>query len=443
MGMLVFQLTSLAPVADALQEGVYKVPLRASDGEDCLSTISGPRVGCTKPVDKLVSVNLLKIPQILSLDEVGSAFASILADVERVRAGDRANRSSPQNSTPELVASLTLMLYQAQKSGKLKNFWVLQRQLRRVGIDVCMDQSAFVIGFAERISSAKQESIAVNLISRFDVLSDRDGSLINREALQKKCVLIIGLGSIGSVLACELARCGIGRFIVADGQRLEWGNIVRHAAGASDVGRLKTKIVSDLILDRNPNSQVSEISLNLESGSRQAYDRAVTSADVVVCATDSRVSRLMCNRLCIKHRKPMILGGLTPGAYGGMIFQFRSPVTICYHCFISAFPDAAADRAGDESEYAGGPDGHLALDIAPITNLMSKLVLLQLQSQIGAVPAGLGDDLAAPWYIWVNRREEEFAELASLGSPGKGPKVLQWHPVPMEKVEECPHCGTV
>jgi hypothetical protein len=147
--------------------------------------------------------------------------------------------------------------------------------------------------------------------------------------------------------------------------------------------------------------------------------------------------------MCVKHRKKVIFGGLTSGAYGGMVFQFLPPETMCYHCFVTGFPDAAADRETDESEYAGGPDGHLALDIAPITNLMSKLAIVELQKQSGIVPSGLDLDLSAPWYIWINRREGEYAELAPLGSGAGGLRILQWNPVFMEKVEECPHCGMV
>jgi hypothetical protein len=126
-----------------------------------------------------------------------------------------------------------------------------------------------------------------------------------------------------------------------------------------------------------------------------------------------------------------------------MVFQFRSPETMCYHCFVSAFPEAAADREVDESAYAGGPDGHLALDIAPITNLMAKLAIVELQKQVGFAAGGLDVDLSAPWYIWINRREGEYAELAPLGTGVAGLRVLQWNPVPMEKVEGCPHCGTL
>jgi molybdopterin/thiamine biosynthesis adenylyltransferase len=441
--MLVFQLAKIAELGQPLTAGIYTIPVRLIDNSDCLSTVALPGIEPSQPSGPLISVTLIAVEQSLSLSEPGRAIASIMADLKRTADGPERSGLFSENSRAEKIAHLALLRYDRVEIPSKTNYWIVRRELRREGVDICIDGSTFVIGSSERMLEGVRGPVPVNLVSRFDTLSERDGLLIDRETLRNRSVLVIGLGSIGSVLASDLARSGVGRFVVADSERLEWGNVVRHAAGLSDVGRLKSKVARDLILDRNPESQVLEISQGLESNSLATYDKAVESVDVVVCATDNRVSRLLCNRMCVKHRKKVIFGGLTSGAYGGMVFQFQPPESMCYHCFVTGFPDAAADRETDESEYAGGPDGHLALDIAPITNLMSKLVIVELQKQTGKVPSGLDVDLSAPWYIWINRREGEYAELAPLGSAAGRLRVLQWNPVPMEKVEECPHCGRV
>jgi molybdopterin/thiamine biosynthesis adenylyltransferase len=435
MGMLIFQLTTVGTGGQPVVPGTYGVPLRLSDGVDCFSTIPLPGVDRSEFSGSLVSVDVLAMDQALSLNEPGRAVATILADLRGVE--------RREHFEPAMIAHLNLLRYERAESPKDNSLWIVQRELRREGVDICADGQAFLVGCSERISEASREPLPVNLVSRSESLSDRDGLLIDRIALKKKSVMIIGLGSIGSVVATELARCGVGKFVIADSERLEWGNVVRHAAGLSDVGRLKSRVVRDLILDRNPESEILEIAVRLESASLETYKEAIAAADVVVCATDNRISRLLCNRMCVKHRKKVIFGGLTRGAFGGMVFRFHPPETMCYHCFVTGFADVAADRETDESEYGGGPDGHLALDIAPITNLMSKLVIVELQKQTGTVPSGLDADLNAPWYIWINRREGEYGELAPLGSGAGGLRILQWNPVPMEKVEECPHCGVV
>lgn len=428
--MLIFELARLADDASPIMAGRYNVPVRSMDHDDSLSTVN------SQSTASFVSVDVAVSPKTFTIEEPGHAVSVILDDTAAAR-----NRCALQEtaSTAErtCVAKLLLLRYDAIKPHK-NAIWILKRELRRQGLDICFDGSSVFVGAVEVAGTQS----SVNLVGRFKTLSDRDGSLLDRDILQSKTVLIVGLGSVGSVLACDLARSGVGRFIIADHQRLEWGNVVRHAAGISDAGRLKTRIVADLIRDRNPISEVVEVSSELASDSKEAYDHAVAESHVVVCATDNRASRLICNRLSVKHRRKLILGGLTTGAYAGMVFQCHSPETMCYHCFVSSFPDAAADRESDDSGYAGGPDGHLALDIAPITTLMAKLVVVELQKQSGApIPSGLEDDLRAPWYIWINRREGEYSDLAPLCSPTKGPQILQWRSVTMDKVEGCPHCG--
>jgi hypothetical protein len=291
MGMLVFQIAKIGEKGQPLVDGVYTVPIRISDSGDCLSTIPLPGSGAPKFSDGDLSVEVLTVREHLSLEETGGAVASILAEMERIGGGTGSSGLPDESALPKAIASLMLVRYLTEKPPSMEKFWIVQRELRSEGLDICIDESAILIGFCRR--TEEQNRMPINLVGRLDRLSDRDGSLIDRDGLKRKHALIIGLGSIGSVLASDLARCGVGRFTIADAERLEWGNVVRHAAGLSDVGRLKSRIVSDLIVDRNPDAEVSEISLDLGSASRETYAHAVASADIVICATDNRVSRLM------------------------------------------------------------------------------------------------------------------------------------------------------
>jgi hypothetical protein len=51
-----------------------------------------------------------------------------------------------------------------------------------------------------------------------------------RDLLRNKSIAIIGCGSIGSFLAEQLARSGVGRLNLIDGDRLRHGNYIRHLA---------------------------------------------------------------------------------------------------------------------------------------------------------------------------------------------------------------------
>ena len=65
-------------------------------------------------------------------------------------------------------------------------------------------------------------------------------------------VLVAGCGSGGSQVALQLAMSGIRNFVLYDNQTLGEENVIRHACGLRYVGWDKTKAVSDLLHDRNP-----------------------------------------------------------------------------------------------------------------------------------------------------------------------------------------------
>jgi len=55
----------------------------------------------------------------------------------------------------------------------------------------------------------------------------------------------------------------------------------------------------------------------------------------------------------------------------------------------------------------------------------------------------LDQDLIAPWYFWLNRREKgtQYAALEPLGFNVDGLHVLRWYGVDLKKHPKCPVCG--
>jgi hypothetical protein len=56
----------------------------------------------------------------------------------------------------------------------------------------------------------------------------RRSGILETTVLKDKTVLCIGLGTGGAHVAVELAKCGVGRFVLVDRDRLSVGNVVRH-----------------------------------------------------------------------------------------------------------------------------------------------------------------------------------------------------------------------
>ncbi len=75
--------------------------------------------------------------------------------------------------------------------------------------------------------------------------------------LRKKTILIFGLGGVGSHCVEALARCGIGRLILVDHDKVELSNLNRQSiAYHSTIGRYKTDVMAERITDICPGIQV-------------------------------------------------------------------------------------------------------------------------------------------------------------------------------------------
>ena len=73
----------------------------------------------------------------------------------------------------------------------------------------------------------------------------------------------MGLGSGGAPIAVELAKAGVGHFILIDFDRIELHNISRHICGVNELGRLKVNAVKDAILLKNPYAQVETLAIDI------------------------------------------------------------------------------------------------------------------------------------------------------------------------------------
>lgn len=73
------------------------------------------------------------------------------------------------------------------------------------------------------------------------------------EQLKNKHVLVVGLGGVGAYAAEMIARAGIGRMTIVDGDTVSISNINRQLPALhSQVGRSKAEVVAERLRDINP-----------------------------------------------------------------------------------------------------------------------------------------------------------------------------------------------
>lgn len=70
--------------------------------------------------------------------------------------------------------------------------------------------------------------------------------------LDRSTVGIAGLGGLGSQIAMQLARLGVGRLVLADFDRVDPTNLNRQQYRLRDIGRLKTDALADQLREINP-----------------------------------------------------------------------------------------------------------------------------------------------------------------------------------------------
>lgn len=77
----------------------------------------------------------------------------------------------------------------------------------------------------------------------FQNIFSRNTGILESEIMRSKCVFILECGSVGSLIALELARAGVGKFVLVDNDVLEYHNICRHQCSISDVGEYKVNVL--------------------------------------------------------------------------------------------------------------------------------------------------------------------------------------------------------
>ncbi|MCI8639574.1 MAG: tRNA threonylcarbamoyladenosine dehydratase [Coprococcus sp.] len=119
--------------------------------------------------------------------------------------------------------------------------------------------------------------------TRTELLVGQEGMKRLREA----SVMVFGVGGVGSHCIEALARCGIGRMILIDNDKVTLSNINRQSiAYHSTVGRYKTEVMKERIEDICPDIQVKTyerfiLTDNLEDILEEKPDYIVDAIDTV------------------------------------------------------------------------------------------------------------------------------------------------------------------
>jgi adenylyltransferase/sulfurtransferase len=155
-----------------------------------------------------------------------------------------------------------------------------------------------------------------------------------QERLRNASVVIIGCGALGTGLANNLCRAGIGHMLIADRDYVELNNLQRQILfDEDDVIYRVPKAVSASEKLMHINSDITVEAL-VEDINGENIEELVRAHDLVLDATDNFETRYLINDACIKHQRPWIYSGVI-SAYGTTM-NILPGESACLRC---VFPD--------------------------------------------------------------------------------------------------------
>ena len=90
----------------------------------------------------------------------------------------------------------------------------------------------------------------------YQSIFSRNKGILETDKMTQKRVVVLGCGSVGSLVSMELARAGVSHFLLCDADIVEYHNVCRHQCGIEDVGDLKINALERRLKNINPKVQI-------------------------------------------------------------------------------------------------------------------------------------------------------------------------------------------
>lgn len=166
------------------------------------------------------------------------------------------------------------------------------------------------------------------------------GIVENYEKIREQSAIIVGVGGVGSVTAEMLVRCGIGKLILYDYDKVELANMNRLFYTPEQIGLDKVSAAKITLEKINPDVIIEAYSCNICSNEYfdQFIDKIKTGGlndggiGMVLSCVDNYGARMAINKACNNLNQLWMESGVSENAMNGHI-QFIIPgETACFAC---------------------------------------------------------------------------------------------------------------
>ncbi|RWS24711.1 ubiquitin-like modifier-activating enzyme 5 [Leptotrombidium deliense] len=204
-----------------------------------------------------------------------------------------------------------------------------------------------------KITEMSSDVVDSNPYSRLMALK-RMGIVDNYEKIRDFTVAIVGIGGVGSVAAEMLTRCGIGKLILFDYDKVEIANMNRLFFQPHQAGLSKVEAAANTLQFINPDVQFETHNYNItlmdnfQHFMNRIKNGSLTAGkvDLVLSCVDNFEARFAINTACNEVNQIWIESGVSENAVSGHI-QFIIPGESA--CFACAPPLVVASKIDEKT----------------------------------------------------------------------------------------------
>lgn len=190
-----------------------------------------------------------------------------------------------------------------------------------------------------KIEKMSDDVIDSNPYSRLMALQ-KMGIVKDYERIRSCTVAVVGIGGVGSVAAEMLTRCGVGRLLMYDYDKVELANMNRLFFRPEQCGMTKTEAAAQTLAGINPDVHVEAYTMNITTlVGFEDFKCSITDpttglsrVDLVLSCVDNYEARMTINEVCLELKQNWMESGVSEDAVSGHIQLISPGETACFGC---------------------------------------------------------------------------------------------------------------
>ncbi|XP_051538175.1 ubiquitin-like modifier-activating enzyme 5 isoform X1 [Myxocyprinus asiaticus] len=264
----------------------------------------------------------------------------------------------------------------------------------------------------QKIDKMSAEVVDSNPYSRLMALK-RMGIVQDYEKIRSYSVAVVGVGGVGSVTAEMLTRCGIGKLLLFDYDKVELANMNRLFFQPHQAGLSKVEAAEHTLRNINPDVAFETHNYNITTMDNFTHfmDRISHGGleeekpvDLVLSCVDNFEARMAINTACNELGQIWMESGVSENAVSGHIQLIIPGETACFACAPPLVVAANIDEKTLKKE--GVCAASLPTTMGVVAGLLVQNVLKYL--------LGFG---TVSYYLGYNAMQDFFPSMAMKANP--------------------------